>query len=341
MTKIFLSAMAAAAVVFLVATPSGCGKKEDPGAALKGRAEALYADGKYDDAVRFYDKLLVDYPAYAADEEVRDARKRAEGKGLFEAARKLARSGRNQEAEGALREALALAPDDADVNYGVGWVYIETALQYRARGQATKGPARGDYIALADASADLARERFERSVKLNPKHWAGYRGMAVYHLYRGDYGDAVEALADAEKYSKKPEDRIAVERLRVQVYVDQKKFAQAKEVIDRLVKKYPERGETYSALAEYYIGTYYASRRESDVDEAIKALEVGVTKKFEDRETRNGAYSLLSRLRLSKGNYDGALSAAKAALAADPFNEVFAEQYAAAWQKKKSAEGRR
>ncbi|NIT36541.1 MAG: tetratricopeptide repeat protein [candidate division Zixibacteria bacterium] len=341
MREIFFSTVAAAAVAFLVVMPSACGEKEDPAAVLKTRAEARYAEGKYDDAVRLYDKLSVDYPAYAAAEKVRDARKRAEAKGLFEVARKLARSGRDEEAEEALRDALALAPDDADVNYGVGWVYIETALRYRSRAQATKGPARGNYMAFADASADLARERFERSVKLSPEHWAGYRGMAVYHLYRGEYDEALEALADAQKYSKKPEDDVAVERLRVQVYVDQKKFAQAKEVIDRLVEKYPERGETYSALAEYYIGAYYVSRRESDVDEAIKALEVGVTKKFEDRATRNGAYSLLSRLRLSKGDYDGALSAAKAALADDPFNDLFAEQYAAAWQRVKSTERRR
>jgi tetratricopeptide (TPR) repeat protein len=134
--------------------------------------------------------------------------------------------------------------------------------------------------------------------------------MGIYHLHRGEYDKALKALADAQKHAKEAGDRIAVERLRVQVYVDQKKFAQAKEVVDRLVKKYPERGETYSALAEYYIGKYYDSQRESDVDEAIKALEVGVTKKFEDRETRNGAYSLLSRLRFSREVYDGALSAA-------------------------------
>jgi tetratricopeptide (TPR) repeat protein len=130
--------------------PSGCGKKEDqdPAAALKARAEALYAEGKYDDAVRFYDKLLVDYPAYAADEDVREARKRAEAKDLFEAARKLNRSGRNEEAGEVLREALALAPDDADVNYGIGVFYIENARRYRAEGYAAGGRTGVDYIAL-------------------------------------------------------------------------------------------------------------------------------------------------------------------------------------------------
>lgn len=341
MTKIFLSAVTAAAVTFLVFMPSGCGKKEDPGAVLKARAEALYAEGKYDDAVRFYDKLLVDYPAYAADEEVRDARKRAEAKGLFEAARKLARSGRNEEAEEALREALALAPDDAEVNYGIGFVYIENAARYRAEGYTTGGRTGADYITLAGAYADLARGRFERSIKLNPKHWAGYRGMAIYHLYRGEYDEALEALDDARKYAKEAGDIMAVESLRVRVYVDQKDLDRAKETVDRLVEKYRERGETYTALAEYHVGMYYANRRESDVDEAIKALEVGVKKKFEDRETRNRAYSSLSQLLLSEKDYDRALSAAGAALASDPFNELFAKQYAAAWQRKKLAEGRR
>ncbi len=341
MTKILLSAVTAAAVTFLVVTPSGCGKKEDPGAVLKARAEALYAEGKYDDAVRIYEKLAVDYLEWAAKERVGEARDRAEAKGLFEAARKLVRSGRSEEAEEAFREALALAPDDADVNYGIGFIYIENAARCRAEGYTTGGRTGADYMTLAGAYADLARGRFERSIKLNPKHWAGYRGMAIYHLYRGERDDALEALEDARKYAKEAGDIIAVESLRIQVYVDRKDLSRAKEIVDGLVEKYRERGETYAALADYYMGEYYASRRESDVDEAIKALEVGVTKKFEDRETRNRAYSSLSQLRLRKGDYDGALSAAKVALASDPFNELFAKQYAAAWQRKKLAEGRR
>ncbi len=341
MTKIFLSAVTAAAVTFLVITPSGCGKKEDPAVALKARADGLYAEGKYDDAVRFYDKLLFDYPAYAAAEDVRDARKRAEAKSLFEAARKLVRSGRSGEAEEAFRKALTLAPDDADVNYGIGFIYIEKAARYRAEGYLTGGRTGADYMTLAGAYADLARGRFERSIKLNPKHWAGYRGMAIYHSHRGEYDDALKALDDARKYAKEAGDIIGIESLRIQVYFGKKDLDRAKEIVDRLVEAYPERGETYAALADYYIGKYNASERKSYLDEAIKALEVGVTKKFEDREIRNRAYSLLSQLLLSEKDYEGALAAAGDALADDPFNDLFAERYAAAWRKKELTEERR
>jgi tetratricopeptide (TPR) repeat protein len=329
-------AAVAAAVAFFILVAAGCEKKTEPGADLNARARALYADGDYDGAVRLYDVLLVEYPAWAAENKVAEARKRARAKDLFYVARKAARSGRYEEAGDALNEALALAPDDVEVNYGIGWVYVELALQYQTKAQMTSGPSRVDFALLSDAHADLARERFERSIELGPKHWAGYRGMAVYHMYRGENDEALEALAKAEKYSEKAEDKIAVARLRIRAYVAQKNFDKAKETLDALVEKYPANGEAYFALGEYYL-----LADKPDPDEAIKAFEVGLTKDFEDEGTRNQMYVMLSRLRMRNGDFDGALAAIKSALATDPFNGVFTDEYAVAWGAKKLSEKRK
>ena len=326
-----IAVAATVAVFMLIAT--GCEKKAEPGVELNARAQALYADGDYDGAVHLYDVLLVEYPAWSAENKVAEARKQARAKALFYSARKAARSGRYDEAGDALSEAFALAPDDVEVNYGIGWVYVEIAVQYQTKAQLTRDASRVDYVLLADAHADLARQRFERSIELGPEHWAGYRGMAVYHMYSGENEKAMEALAKAEKYSEKAEDKIAVARLRIRAYVAQKDFDQAKETLDALVEKYPESGEAYFALGEYYL-----INEKPDPDEAMKAFEVGLTKDFEDEGTRNQMYVMVSRMRMRKGDFDGALAATKAALTADPFNDVFTDEYAIAWGAKKLSE---
>lgn len=333
MKKNALRIASAAAVASFIFIAAGCEKKVEPGVELNARAQALYADGDYDGAVRLYDVLLIEYPAWAAENKVAEARKQARAKALFYAARKAARSGRYDEAGDALSEAFALAPDDVEVNYGIGWVYVERAIQYQTKAQMTRGTSRVDYVLLADAHADLARERFERSIELGPKHWAGYRGMAVYHMYSGENDKALEALAKAEEYSKKAEDKIAVARLRIRAYVAEKDFGKAKETLDALVEKYPESGEGYFALGEYYL-----INDKPDPGEAMKAFEAGLTKDFEDVGTRNQMYVMVSRMRMSKGDFDGALAATKAALATDPFNSVFTDEYAVAWGAKKLSE---
>jgi tetratricopeptide (TPR) repeat protein len=327
------TAALAAALVFIAA--AGCGKKEDPAANLNARAEGLYTEGDYDGAARLYDELLSDYPAWAAVNDVAAAGNMAHAKVLFISARKEARSGRYEKAGEDLSEALALAPDDAEINYGVGWVYMELALQYQTKARMAAGPSRADYALLADAHADLARARFEHSIELDPKHWAGYRGLAVYFMYRGDNEKALGALADAEHYSVKPEDKIAVARLKVRAYAAEKEFDKAKTTLDELIKKYPESGEAYFALGEYYLVIDKA-----DPAEAAKAFETGLTKKFEDEGTRNQMCVMLARMRLSQGDYDGALAATKTALAADPFNSVYTDEYALAWGAQKLSEKR-
>jgi tetratricopeptide (TPR) repeat protein len=312
---------------------SGCGEGEDAGEQLKARAETLFADGDYAGATRVYDKLFLEYPEWAEDEEVAGQRDLAKARALFEEAREAARTNRFDEAGEALTEALALAPDDAEINYGVGWVYIQRALEYQAQARVTRGGAQADYGLLAEAHAELARERFARSTELNPEHWAGYRGMAVYHLYKGESEEALESLAEADKYSNKPDEKITVGRLRFRAYAAEKKFDEGKEVLDALVEKYPDYGEAYFALGEYYL-----LLPERNYEEAAKAFEVGVTKKFEDAGTRGQMYLMLSRLRIRDAKYEDALAAMKAALADDPFNEIYTDEYAVAWGTKKLSE---
>jgi tetratricopeptide (TPR) repeat protein len=330
-----LKTLAAAALSLAVLSCWGCKEKEKAGEELKVRAEKLFADEKYDDATRVYDKLFLDYPAWAADKEVVAWRNLARAKALYEEARTAARTNRFDEAGEALTEALALAPDDAEINYGVGWVYIQRALEYQAQARVTRGGAQADYGLLADAHAELARERFARAIELDGKHWAGYRGMAVYYLYKGDSNEALKSLDEADKYSKKPDEKITVGRLRFRAYAGEKKFDEGKKVLDGLIEKYPDYGEAYFALGEYYL-----LLPEPNFDEAAQAFEVGVTKKFEESGTKGQMYVMLARLLIRDKKYDDALEAAAAALADDPFNDVFTDEFAVAWGAKKLSEQR-
>ena len=224
-----IKTLAAVALSIAVCALGSCGEKEDPAEELKARATELVTKEEYAEAVRVYDLLFLEYPESAEDAELVKQRDLAKARALFEEARTSARSNRFEEAGDVLTEALKLAPDDAEVNYGIGWVYIQTALEYQAQARMTRGGAQADYGLLADAHAELARERFERCIALDAEHWAGYRGMAVYHLYYGDNEEALKSLANADKYSKTPDEKITVGRLRFRAYAGESKFEEGKE----------------------------------------------------------------------------------------------------------------
>lgn len=322
---------AAGAILFALA---GCKPQaEDPSAAMAKHAANLASEGKYDEAAALYDRILTDYPSSAQAKAAGERRDWCEAKSKFVTARGLARAGRFDEAGEVLSEAVVLAPDDVEINYGIGWVYIQTALDYMTKASMTRGAAAGDYYLLGKAQAELARGRFERCLKLDPRHWAGYRGMAVYYLFLGEEEQALEAANNALKYSTKEEDVIAALRLKFQVYAGQKNAAETKKVVDELVSKYPDRGEVYVSLAEYYLRL-----DKPDEAEAVKALETGVSKQFEDVGTRNQMYLLLSQLKLRQRDYDGALAAVETALASDPFNGALTDQFTVAFEAKAAAE---
>jgi tetratricopeptide (TPR) repeat protein len=314
---------------------AACGPEKDPGAELKARADELFAAENYEAAARLYQRILDDYPEWAEENGVAEAHKKAEAKSYFTAARKYARSGRQDLASDALDKAYELLPGDVEVVYGVGWVYIEKALEYRNKAAMTSGAGRADYGLLAEAHAELAREKFEKCVELDATHWGGHRGLAVYYLFGGENDKALEALAEAEKCSKKDDDKINVARLRFRAYAAKNDFDEGKKVLDELIEEYPNRGEVYFALGEYYL-----LLEKPNIEEAKNAFETGVTKEFEDSGTRNQMYIMLSRLRMREGDYEGAASAVKAALDDDPFNEIFTDEYAVAWGTKKLAEKR-
>ena len=316
-------------VVLLVLSATACRDKKDPAAELAAKAQALWEKESYEEAGAVYAKILEDYPASPAAKDALPKEKLCRAKALFLDARSLARAGRNDDAGAKLSEAILLAPDDVEINYGVGWVYMQLALENMTRAAMTTGPNQLDFAFLAKAHAELAKARFDRCVKLNPKHWGGHRGLGLYYMFNGDSAKALAALSEAEKYSVKPEDKVAVLRLRFQAYAGDRKLDEAKKVLDAMLKQYPDRGDVYMSLAEYHLRS-----DKPDVAEAIKALEVGVTKQFDDPGNRNQMYLMLSRLRLSNKDADGAMTAAEAALADDPFNEAVTDQYTVCYEAK-------
>jgi len=322
-----VAVVTAAAVVALVVIPHLKAARHDPGAALAAKAQGYYRLENYSDAAAAYDELLRQYPTSPAAEDAAARKKLCEAKALFVQARTLGRSGRYAEAGDVLAAAVPLAPDDVEVNYGVGWVYIQLAMDNAARAQLMGGAAAGDYLIRTRALAELGRARFERCKKLDAKHWGGYRGMALYYIFIQEYAKGLTELAEADKYSVRPEEKVAVARLRFQAYAGAGKMEDAKKVVDDLLKKYPDRGDVYLSLAEYYLRL-----PQPDVTEAAKALEVGLTKDFDDAGSKTQLYLTLSRLRLTAGDADGALAAVDAALEMDPFNGVLTDQYAVCYE---------
>lgn len=325
----------AALLTILTVGAGGCKKeKTDPAVGLNGEAKALFAAEKYAAAAEKYETITNEYPGSPLAKDAAKRKDLCDAKGLFAVAKTLARAGRNDEAGAKLGEALKLAPDDVEVNYGVGWVYMQLALDHLTRAASIGGPAQGDFVLLAKAHAELAKDRFQRCLELNPKHWAGHRGMALYYIFNRQEDEALKSLAEADKYSIKDEDKVAVARLRFQAYAGQKMMADAKQIVDGLLKNYPKRGDVYMTLAEYYLRL-----TPPDVAEATKALEVGVTKEFDDAGTKSQMYLTLSRLKLSQRDFDGALAAAESALAADPFNGALTDQYALCYEAKLAMSG--
>ena len=320
----------AGSVALIALTWGACGKeKTDPAVSLAAEAKNLFAAEKYADAEAKYATIAVDYPTSPLAKDAAKQRDLCRAKELFLDARNLAREGRNDEAGQKLADAVRLAPDDVEVNYGVGWVYMQLAIDHLTRAASTGGQVQGDYVALAKAHAELAKGRFQRCLELNPKHWGGHRGMALYYIFNRQEDEALKALAEADKYSVKDEDKVAVARLRFQALAGEKKMEDAKKIVDEMLKNFPDRGDVYMSLAEYYLRA-----EPPNVAEATKALEVGVTKKFDDAGTKNQMYLMLSRLRLSQRDFDGALTAAESALAQDPFNPMFTDQYTLCYEAK-------
>jgi len=332
-TAVVAAAMAVVVVVFVV-VPHIREGRADPARLLAARADRFYGEERYDDAAAVYEQVVTDYPSSPLAVEAGEKKKLSEAKSLFAEARMLARAGRYYEAGDLLSKATTLAPDDVEVNYGVGWIYFQLAVDNLASAQLSGGGRlTGDYLLLTKTYAELARQRFERCVALDAKHWAGYRGLALYHIFSQEYDEGLKDLATADKYSTKPEDKVAVGRMRVQAYIGKKDYAQAKATLDALLEKYPDRGDVYYSLAEYYL-----RQEKPDVAEAKKALEVGVGKTFDDPGTKNQLYGMLSRLRRDAKDYDGAVSAAADGLAGDPFNDSLVKQYTLAYGSKLMSE---
>jgi len=128
----------------------------------------------------------------------------------------------------------------------------------------------GEVMLMSKVYTELARARFERCLRLDPKYNGGYRGLAFYNIITQNYDAALTKLATAEKYARRPEDKVAIGRMRVQAYLGQKKYNEAKAALDGLLAKFGDRGDVYYSLAEYYL-----RKEKPDVGEAKRALEVG------------------------------------------------------------------
>lgn len=310
------------ALALYVLPLTACREKKDPAAELAAKGKALWDKESYAEAAAVYKEIREEYPTSAAAKDAPAQEKLCRAKALFLEGRALARAGRGDEAAAKLTEAVVLAPDDVEINYGIGTIYMQIALDHLSRAARATGSSQLNYAFLSKAHAELAKARFDRCVKLNPKHWLGHRGLAIYYMFNGDPAKSLASLAEAEKYAVKPQDKVAVMQLRFQVYADDGKRDEAKKILDDMLTRYPEQGEVYTSLASYHLQS-----EKPDVAEAIKALEVGVGKEFEDPANRNKMYLMLAQLRLSTKDVEGATAAVEAVLATDPFNEAATTNY--------------
>ncbi|MCP4229589.1 MAG: hypothetical protein GY771_05525 [bacterium] len=300
----------------------GCGGGDKGLTEQQDRAAKLFEDGDYDGAAIVYEHIYLNYPDSEAADEAMDGRKKSIAMSKLEEAQDLANRGREEEVKRLLLDAAEVFPDDVSINYGIGWIYFKIAE--RVLDQAMQYPPymQPQIMLQAGAYMDLAKVRFERCIELDEEDFHGYKGMTIFHVTDGDIEKAMENVDNAIEKAVKDSDVIEMRSLKTQIYIQDNEMDKAKEEVDSLAVEYPENGEVYYIIAQYYI-----SQDEPDSDKAIEALRSGVKKDFDDESVRGKMYALISLMLDEKKEYTEARDMMLKALEIDPAHPEYLGTY--------------
>jgi tetratricopeptide (TPR) repeat protein len=182
-----------------------------------------------------------------------------------------------QAAETAARRAVALDPNSAMCHMFLGLMlaeqdqYVEArAMLRRARELDPLFPLMFANSAVVSLRANEPREAIEfatQAIAINPEFWVGYLHLGTAKQRIGDYEGAIQAFADAEKYSGNNSARASAARAQTLVKVD--RSDEAREILDDLISRSADQN-----IPPYYIAVIYAALGE--VDLALEWLQRGL-----------------------------------------------------------------
>jgi tetratricopeptide (TPR) repeat protein len=290
---------------------------EEPSTMLYERAKAAYDNEEYETGIALCDEIIVYYPGSETFDEAEKLKTDCYCELSLEKIRRLVGLGRLYEASVLLVELSAIAPYDVRSNYAIGWVYLETSVTIA--GEASS-PEVGE--AVSAAYLELAKYRFERCIEIDENASYGYKGMALYYYSTDDLDKALEEIDKAVENAPDDTEKISTRGLRATILAQKGDFDASKAEIDKLAEDFPDRGEVYLPLAEYYY------RKDiTDPEKSVEALNTGLEKETEEEATKGRMLSLKANLMAQTGDFDGAMEALKAALEIDPFNQDYLETF--------------
>lgn len=310
-------------ILFLIGvTLLGCGNNDKKTAEMQSRAEGLFEDGKYEEAALVYENIYLNYPESEPGKSAIEERSKCLAMNNLKKAQELANTGRQDEVTSLLLEVAAVYPEDVAVNYGIGWTYFKMAEYVMDQAMQYPPAFQAQIMVKAGAYMDLAEVRFNKCVEIDKEDFHGYKGLTVFHFTQGENEEALENVNKAIECAEKDSDIIELRSLRMQIYMQDKETDKAKGEIDSLAEDYPDNGEIYYIIAQYYI-----SKDKPDNDKAIETLKSGIKKDFEDVSVQAQMYALLSLLLNDKKEYSDARDMMLKALEIDPVNPDYLNTY--------------
>jgi tetratricopeptide (TPR) repeat protein len=312
----YLTAITLAAILV-----AGCGGK-DPAAGLYDRAKAAFDNEELEVANAICDDVIINYPESEVIDKVKELKLDCEREKLFKDSKELANSGRFDEAGELLLRLSKIAGDNVKSNYGIGWIYLQMANAFATQMMSVHPSMRGELAAMSAAYLELAKYRFERCVEIDENDSYGHKGMALYYYSTDDQDKALEEIDKAIKNAPDDTEKISTRGLRATILAQKEDFEGSKAEIDKLAEDFPDRGEVYLSLAEYYL------RKDiGDLEKPLEALNTGLDKDIEDDATRGRMLSLKGQIMAQKGDLEGAMEPLKAALDIDPLNQTYMDTF--------------
>ncbi len=239
------------------------------------------------------------------------------GRDFLRAGRAARALGRFEDANGFFREAVALAPDDVEINTAWGELFLEKynhadavrSFEPALKADADYAPALlGMARALADDNPPQAMAFAQRALKANPRNVAAMLVMAEGAIGNDRKPEAHDWLAKAKAVNPKSLETLSLEGALAYVQGDTATFqARGAEVL----KIHPAYGEFYRVVGSVTAGYY---RFDEAVEHVRRAIQL-------DRENWR-AYADLGAHLMRTGDERGARRALETAFRQDPYDAI-------------------
>lgn len=234
------------------------------------------------------------------------------------------------DAEAAFKKAIAADPDNEDAVTGLASVYSDRGDARSASellDQLTKkNPSARAYLNLASnyeqmKEYSLAADALRKAINLDPTHVEWNAQLAQYLAMAGRYDEALQTYQDLAKLT--PQDATAYLGM-AQIYLEQQKFAQAHQMLDKAKEIEPDNLEAKDTEVQLF-------DKEGKTPEAIAALNdlldstARHTYDAPQRDVRGRMLEQLGLLYEKNNQYDKAVDTFREMAAVDPDKNPRAE----------------